>query len=192
MKRVLAITLAAALFVIAPPAYAAKVTPGSSCKKVGSQQSYKGKIYTCIKLGKKLYWDNGKKKSVFPSALAVTIKFSAGMSKNPSWMGLPFSCVGSPDSRYSETILDLPWQLAQLRIFDGSGNLIGVPDYESRPKLLADQSCSISFEFSNLTLKSGPIVMKSGSNTVWNVPESSWIKGAVELSGDGASFRPGN
>ena len=43
------------------PANAAKVTPGATCKKVGSQKIYKKKIYTCIKLGKKRYWNNGKK-----------------------------------------------------------------------------------------------------------------------------------
>lgn len=39
---------------------AVKVTPGTTCKKSGAQEVYKGKIYTCIKLGKKLYWNNGK------------------------------------------------------------------------------------------------------------------------------------
>jgi len=38
---------------------ASKITPGSTCKKVNQQVIYKNKIYTCIKLGKKLYWDNG-------------------------------------------------------------------------------------------------------------------------------------
>ena len=38
---------------------ASKITPGSICKKVNQQSIYKKKIYTCIKLGKKLYWDNG-------------------------------------------------------------------------------------------------------------------------------------
>jgi len=38
---------------------ASKITPGSTCKKVNQQSIYKKKIYTCIKLGKKLYWDNG-------------------------------------------------------------------------------------------------------------------------------------
>jgi hypothetical protein len=41
--------------------YAAKVIPGSTCKKLNNQEVYKGKIYTCIKLGKKLYWNNGVK-----------------------------------------------------------------------------------------------------------------------------------
>jgi len=39
--------------------FAAKVTPGSTCKRVNQQEVYKGKVFKCIKLGKKLYWDNG-------------------------------------------------------------------------------------------------------------------------------------
>jgi hypothetical protein len=46
--------------------YAAKVTPGSTCKKPNIQEVYKGKIYTCIKLGKKLYWSNGVKYTTNP------------------------------------------------------------------------------------------------------------------------------
>jgi hypothetical protein len=42
------------------PASSAAVTPGTKCPKVGTKQTYKGKIYTCIKLGSRLYWNNGK------------------------------------------------------------------------------------------------------------------------------------
>lgn len=38
---------------------ASKIKPGSICKKVNQQVIYKKKIYTCIKLGKNLYWNNG-------------------------------------------------------------------------------------------------------------------------------------
>lgn len=48
-------------------AYASKVTPGSTCKKVKQQEIYKGKVFTCIKLGKKLFWDNGRPFRVIPS-----------------------------------------------------------------------------------------------------------------------------
>jgi hypothetical protein len=41
------------------PAFASKVTPGSICTKAGLTQLYGGKKYTCIRLGKKLYWENG-------------------------------------------------------------------------------------------------------------------------------------
>ena len=42
----------------APLAHSA-VTPGSKCSKTGVKQVFRGKTYTCIKLGKKLYWNNG-------------------------------------------------------------------------------------------------------------------------------------
>jgi hypothetical protein len=41
------------------PTIAAAVIPGSTCNKAGIKQVYKKKTFTCIKLGKKLYWDNG-------------------------------------------------------------------------------------------------------------------------------------
>lgn len=41
------------------PGANAAVTPGSKCSKAGVKQTYKGKVYTCIKLGKKLVWNKG-------------------------------------------------------------------------------------------------------------------------------------
>lgn len=60
MKRFLLylLTIALAVFLTAPTANSA-VTPGSKCSKAGSKQLYKGKLFTCIKLGSKLYWNNG-------------------------------------------------------------------------------------------------------------------------------------
>lgn len=46
------------LSVSAPLAHSA-VTPGDKCTKAGAKQTSKGKVYTCIKLGSKLYWNNG-------------------------------------------------------------------------------------------------------------------------------------
>jgi hypothetical protein len=37
----------------------AAITPGTKCSKAGLQSVYKSKIYTCIKLGSQLFWDNG-------------------------------------------------------------------------------------------------------------------------------------
>lgn len=51
---------------------ASKVIPGSKCLKAGISQSYNGKKYTCIKLGTKLYWDNGVKISVSRSTPTPT------------------------------------------------------------------------------------------------------------------------
>lgn len=35
------------------------IIPGSECPEVGTSKTYDSKIFTCIKLGSKLYWDNG-------------------------------------------------------------------------------------------------------------------------------------
>ena len=61
MKRlILSLSLVLGLLITFSP-LANAVTPGTKCSKAGIQQLYKGKIYTCIKLGKKLYWNNGVK-----------------------------------------------------------------------------------------------------------------------------------
>jgi hypothetical protein len=60
MKRFrVSILLVASLVVTAMPTANAAVTPGSKCLKAGIKQTYKNKTYLCIRLGKKLYWDNG-------------------------------------------------------------------------------------------------------------------------------------
>ncbi len=46
---------------MAIPTSSASVTPGTKCSNAGSKQTYKGKVYTCIKLGSKLYWNNGSR-----------------------------------------------------------------------------------------------------------------------------------
>ena len=62
MKRIgVSVFLAIALLVSALPSANGVVTSGSKCSKAGAKQTYKGKVYTCIKLGSKLYWNNGVK-----------------------------------------------------------------------------------------------------------------------------------
>lgn len=78
MKR---LSVALLLFTLIPNqiSFAAKVTPGTACKKIGTQEVYKGKIFTCIKLGKKLYWDNG-----LPFQVSPTPKPLGGSSLTPA------------------------------------------------------------------------------------------------------------
>jgi hypothetical protein len=60
MKRIwFSILLASTLIIGVLPTAHAVVTPGSKCSKAGAKQTYKGNLYTCIKLGQKLYWNNG-------------------------------------------------------------------------------------------------------------------------------------
>ena len=53
------ILLSLSLIVSAMPSSSASVTPGTKCSKAGAKQTFKGKVFTCIKLGSKLYWNNG-------------------------------------------------------------------------------------------------------------------------------------
>jgi hypothetical protein len=87
MKR-LTYLLVAALVLGIPSAHAAKITPGSSCKSAGQKATYKGKSYTCIKLGKKLYWDNG-----VPSKKANTSLLDTPASCN---VAVPFWRIEEP------------------------------------------------------------------------------------------------
>ena len=82
MRKTVIGLLVISLLSVVPAAYAAKVTPGTSCKKAGAQERYNGKVYSCIKLGKKLYWDNGKK--ISPSSANPSSQPSAATSSTPS------------------------------------------------------------------------------------------------------------
>jgi hypothetical protein len=69
VKRIAPVILITLFSLIVPQqsVAASKITPGSTCKKVNQQAIYKNKIYTCIKLGKKLYWDNGRSYVLSPT-----------------------------------------------------------------------------------------------------------------------------
>jgi hypothetical protein len=71
MRR-LSYILITSLILGVPSAHATKITPGSSCNSAGQKAIYKGKSYTCIKLGKKLYWDNGVPIKKFNTSLIDT------------------------------------------------------------------------------------------------------------------------
>lgn len=60
MKRIGITLLTIVVFTISSSQISVSaVTPGAKCSKAGLIQLYGGKKYSCIKLGKKLYWDNG-------------------------------------------------------------------------------------------------------------------------------------
>ena len=58
MKKLLAVLVTAALFLVPMNAIAA-VKAGDTCKKVGTTATANGKKYTCVKNGKKLVWNKG-------------------------------------------------------------------------------------------------------------------------------------
>jgi hypothetical protein len=60
MKKTLSVLSLATLLAVSASSIAeAAVKAGSSCPKAGKTSTANGKIYTCIKLGSKLYWNNG-------------------------------------------------------------------------------------------------------------------------------------
>lgn len=102
-------------------AFAAKITPGTTCKAVGKQLVQKGKVFTCIKLGKKLYWDNGQplKLDVKPISPATPTPFptptpsnsksalpAVGPSSNPS---VPTPLLRESDVTIRSTKLTVSW-----------------------------------------------------------------------------------
>jgi hypothetical protein len=68
MKRFLSFLFALGLFVTssASGTFAAEIA-GTKCSKSGLTKTVSGKKYTCIKLGKSLYWNNGVKVNVSPT-----------------------------------------------------------------------------------------------------------------------------
>jgi hypothetical protein len=60
VKRfVIPILISISLSVSATPIASASVTPGTKCSKIGSKQTFKAKIYTCVKVGKSQVWNKG-------------------------------------------------------------------------------------------------------------------------------------
>lgn len=107
------------------PSHAAKVTPGTTCKKAGNQEIYKSKIFTCIKLGKKLYWDNGKKFKVVSQSIP-TPSANTGAAPAPT----PSSTISKPPAPTpSQTIQASKAENTDLQFIygttDSCGNQIG-------------------------------------------------------------------
>ena len=86
---------------------ASKITPGSICKKVNQQVIYKNRIYTCIKLGKKLYWDNGRSDVLNPTPTASAIVSASptpaqAISPKPTTQPTPIPSKSVPLLRNSD------------------------------------------------------------------------------------------
>lgn len=90
--RLILIVVALTIF-INPFGHAATPKSGSSCSKVGLTQTYAGKKFTCIKLGKKLVWDKGvsviSATKVIPTPIS-TPNNSSSQTK-PSFIPSPLS-----------------------------------------------------------------------------------------------------
>lgn len=74
------------VLLLAVPAIGAKVIPGSPCSQVNKKELYKGRLFTCIKLGSKKYWNNG-------SNLIKASLFAYARGESPSLV--TFSVAGT-------------------------------------------------------------------------------------------------
>ena len=81
MKKLLAVLVTAALFLVPLNAVAA-VKTGDTCKKVGTTATANGKKFTCIKSGKKLVWNKGA--AVAPKSTATPTATQTPASNSPS------------------------------------------------------------------------------------------------------------
>jgi hypothetical protein len=100
---------------------------GSACTKAGKTSTSNGRIYTCIKLGSKLYWNNGKlvkstsstNKTVSPLSGTVSqqnaykkaesyLKYSA-YSRSDLISQLEFSGFSTADATYGADSLGVNW-----------------------------------------------------------------------------------
>ena len=132
MKRGrMTILLAISLALSSAPVSNAVVTPGSKCSKSGVKQTYKGKIYTCIKLGSKLYWNNGvtQKKTIpikvysvgdiGPGGGVVFYKEATKKSWGQYLEVAPQGWSGSPNDPKS-----IWCDIVDLKLLDGSTDLL--------------------------------------------------------------------
>lgn len=114
MKRiVISLLLAVALLGSSLPSANAVVTPGSKCSKAGVKQTYKSKVYTCIKLGNKLYWNNGTPQNKNPSAKAYAVgEVGPGggivFYVSPQVFASPGSNCGNNCKYFEVTTADIP------------------------------------------------------------------------------------
>lgn len=87
MKKVIAIALA---ILLPLPAYAA-VKAGGSCPKLGQISISKIIKFTCVKSGKKLVWDKGKKITVATPSPTVSPKETPSATSTPTSSSSPSS-----------------------------------------------------------------------------------------------------
>ena len=157
---------------------ASVIKSGASCPYQNENRIYKGRMYNCIKVGKKWVWDKGEKTNErntpapfipedYPtptppvSNIDLTPKIPKYLTVDLRWYG---EC-GSP---------------VALQIFDGGSRLVGTPDVISLPANDDSGFCTVTYYYSNLALTLGPLVFKYGRFS-WAVSQSRWTLGKVTL-----------
>jgi hypothetical protein len=136
VKRfVIPIVISLSLSVSATPIASASVTPGTKCLKVGAKQTFKGKIYTCVKLGKSQVWNKGATPiQAVPSPKPITSPTQTVQDDFVATSRFLYSGDPKPNDgdRWFESIIDCKvkspgeYQVQDsfISIFDPSGNLL--------------------------------------------------------------------
>jgi hypothetical protein len=110
VKRfVIPIVISLSLSVSATPIASASVTPGTKCLKVGAKQTFKGKIYTCVKLGKSQVWNKGATPiQAVPSPKPITSPTQTVQDDFVATSGFSYSGDPKPNDgdRWFESIID--------------------------------------------------------------------------------------
>jgi hypothetical protein len=123
MKRfALPVLLTLSIIVSTVPIANASVTPGAKCLKAGAKQTFKGKVFTCIKLGSKLYWNNGVK-VVSPAA-----KPSPSPSQTPPPAQTPPKNVKDCD------LVPTPQLISNLKVEWAQEDLVLTFDWDTKRK----------------------------------------------------------
>jgi hypothetical protein len=169
----------------APSGYASGVIkPGSKCLTKSEVKNYKGKIYTCIKVGKKLVWNKGVVDNLPPRGTTSFVEVSSpvavtNLSAKISNSQILFSFT-IPSANPSLSEYQLGYALLKAPGLDPSFEL----DYSSPTfyKVLANDSFQISTDeildiFKNKGLDASGLSIMFKIRTKWGNAFSTWGNG---------------
>ncbi len=142
MKKLMALLALSLVLIQATPA-AGAIKPGSACTKINSKAIASGVSYTCIKSGKKLVWNKGKKVLKPNSSTASDVPQNSG----------PATPVGtSPDPMVSDSAIYI--NSAQCKLAYTSKQVdqfIGFPRSQNYAPSLGERKTIVLFvEFADL------------------------------------------
>ena len=158
---------------ILPSVAAAPIKAGATCSKIGTKRESSGRVFTCIKSGKKLVWDKGvPTKSALPQATPSTSPSPTNStSATPSSTSSPSPVtILSQDPRISSIT-----SLSNLEIcktsdqtpdyFPGNGNQVMMRNGFPRPKGSSSGAKSAKVLFIPLSFSNRPFLKTSQNSS---------------------------
>jgi hypothetical protein len=185
-KLALAICLTTSLIALPIANSATGVKPGASCPIQEENRNYKGKMYTCIKVGKKWVWDKGvtissaPKPSPSPTSRDIFSPIAVTTLKGSTVSGRHTFSFVIPSANPAVSQYELGYMLLKKEGLDPSFDL----DY-SQPsiyKVLTNDSFVVSNEeimqiFKSRGLDSSKLSIMFKVRTNWNGAVSTWGNG---------------